>query len=88
MQKGNKKELSDRCVLLKHLIANGLETMMSASKTELKSMSAALSLPCGHGASKDDMIRNVSNVMLDVYGDTSEGALALTEEGEMNEGNV
>ena len=87
-QQGNKKELSDRCVLLKHLIANGLENMMSTSKTELKSMSAALSLPCRHGVSKDDMIKNVSNVMLDVHGDTSNGALAVIEEEERNEGEI
>ena len=62
--------------------------MMHASKTELKSMPAALSLPCGHGVSKDDMIKNVSNVMLDVCGDTSNGVLALIEEEEMNEGEI
>ena len=51
-------------------------------------MSAAASLPCGHGVSKDDMIKNVSNVILDVCGDTSEGVLALIEEVERNEGDV
>ena len=85
VQQGNKKELSDRCALLKYLVANGLEFLMSASKTELKSMSDALSLPHGHGVSKDDMITNVSNVTLDVYGDISNGVLALIEEEERNE---
>ena len=88
LQQGNKKELIDRCVLLKHLIANDIEHLMSASKTDLKSMSNALSLPCGLGVSKDDMITNVSNVMLDMFGDTSNGVLALIEEEERNEVDI
>ena len=47
-------------------------------------MSSALSLPCTPGTSKDDMIRNVSNVMLDVYGDRSNGVLSVIEEEERN----
>ena len=74
--------------MLKHLIENDLEHLMSVSKTDLKSMSDALSLPHGLGVSKDDMITNVSNVMLDVFGDTSNGVLALIEEEERNEVHV
>ena len=70
---------------MKHLIANGLEFLMSTSKTELKSMSHAFSLPYGYDTSKDDIIKNISNVMLDVFGDTSNGVLALIEEEERNE---
>ena len=58
---------------------------MSTSKTELKLMSHAFSLPYGHDISKDDMIKNISNVMLDVFGDTSNRVLALIEEEERNE---
>ena len=53
VQQGNKKELSDRCALLKYLVVNRLDFLMSASKTRLKSVSDALSLPHRHGASKD-----------------------------------
>lgn len=80
VRQGNKRELIDRCALLKHLIANDLEQLISASKTDLKSMPNALSLPHGLGVSKDDIITNVSNVMLDVVGETSNGVLPLIEE--------
>ena len=79
---GNKKELIDRCVLLKFLIENNLECMISLSKMELKSMSSALTLPFGEGITKDDMIRNVSDVLLGIFGDMSNGVLALIEEEE------
>ena len=80
----NKNEFIDRCVWLKHLIANGLENMMSLSKTELKSMSPALMLPYGQDLSKDDMIMNVLNLMLWAHGDTSNGVLAVIDEEERN----
>ena len=79
-QQGNKKELVDRCILLQFLIENSLEHMISLSKTELKSMLSALTLPFGEGISKDDMIRNVSDVLLGVFGDTSNGVLTVIEE--------
>ena len=79
---GNKKELIDRCVLLKFLIENNLEHMISLSKMELKSMSSALTLPFGEGITKDDMIRNVSDVLLGIFGDMSNGVLTLIEEEE------
>lgn len=88
VHQGDKTELIDRCALLKHLIANDLEHLISASKTDLKSMPNALSLPHGLGVSKDNMIANVSNVMLDVVGETSNGVLALIEEEEKNEVDI
>ena len=45
-------------------------------------MSTALTLPFGEGISKDDMIRNVSDVLLGVFGDTSNGVLTVIEEEE------
>lgn len=75
-------------MFLNHLISNSLESLMSASKTEFKAMLAALSLQCEHGMSKDGMIKNVSNAMLDVFGDTLNRVLALIEEEERNEGVI
>ena len=66
------------------MIENGLENLMSMSKTDLKSMSSDSSLPYGVDTSKDDMIRNVSNVMLGVCGDTSNAMLDVLEEEERN----
>ena len=79
VQQGNKNELIDRCELLKHLIENGLEILISLSKTELKSMSSTLSLPCTPDISKDDIIQDFFNVMLEVCGDTSNNVLAMIE---------
>ena len=73
-----------RCVLLKYLIANGLENLMSLSKTKLKLMSSALTFPYGQDISKDDMIMHISNVMFVAHGDTSHGALTVIEEEEIN----
>ena len=84
MQEGNKNELIERCKLLKFLIENRLENLMAMSKTELKSMPSALSLPHGLDTSKDDTIRNISNVMLGMHGDTSNDVLAVIEEEERN----
>ena len=81
---GNKKELIDRCILLKHLTANDLENLMPLSKIELRSVPSTLTLPCRQDMSKDVVIRNVSNAMLGACGDVSNGVLAAIEEEERN----
>ena len=77
-QQGNKAELKERCVLLKHLIANGLENLFALSKTELKSMCADLKFPILN-VSKDDMIKNVSDSMQNNSGDTTSDILESIE---------
>ena len=84
VQQGNENELIGRCTLLKHLIENGLEILIFLSKTELKSISSALSLPFTPDTSKDDMILNVSDVMLDVHGDKSNGVISVIKDEERN----
>ena len=66
------------CLLLKHLIANGLESLMSLSKIGLKIMSE-------QDISKDGMIKNVSDTMLNNYGNANNGMLALVDEEERDE---
>ena len=62
--------------------------MITLSKIDLKSVSAKLTLPYGKDISKDDIIKNVSDVILDVHGHTSTGVLALIEEEERNKGDI
>ena len=64
MKQVNQTELSQRLLLLKKLIHYGIEKLMSLSKTELRSMSKALMLPFGADISKEDLITNVSNIMI------------------------
>ena len=45
-------------------------------------MSSALTLPFGEGISKDDMIRNVSDISLGAFGDASNGVLTVIKEEE------
>ena len=49
------------------------------SKTDLRQMSANLTLPFGADVSKDDLIINISNVMINNHNDTIEDILALVE---------
>ena len=68
VQLGSEIELIDRCVLLKHLIANGHEKLMTLWKRDLISTSDELPLHHENYVSKDNMIKNVFNVVLDVHG--------------------
>ena len=79
VQEGNQAKLQSRCVFLKKLISCGFENLMSMSKTDLRQMSANLTLPFGADVSKDDLIANISNVMINNHNDTIEDALALVE---------
>ena len=47
-----------------------------------------LYLPHGNDISKDDRIKNISNVILDVHGYTSNWVLTLIEEEQSNEGVI
>ena len=64
------------------MIYYGLENLMSMSKTTLRSISTDLTLPFGAEISKDDLILNMSNVMIHNHNDTIEQTLTLVEEGE------
>ena len=64
VQQGNKLESYARYELLKKLLSCSLENLISLSKTELKLMSAELILPFGAEISKDNLIKNVSNTII------------------------
>ena len=64
VKSGNKSELQARCELLKKLLSCNLDNLITLSKTELRSMSLQLSLPSGSDATKDDLIKNISHVMI------------------------
>ena len=76
------------CGLLKKIILNGLKMLLTLSKIDLKSMLAELTLPHRKDIWKDDMIKNISDAILDVHGDASTGVFALIEEEERNEGAI
>ena len=85
-QRGNKGELQSRCTLLKKLITCGLQNLMSLSKTELKSMSLQLSLTHSTDTSKDELITNISNAIIDTQPDTSNQMLVLIDnDNELND---
>ena len=85
VQQGNKSELIDRCVLLKNLIENGLENLISLPTYELRSMCLKLQFPDTQIMSKDMMIKRVSDTMLGVNYDTASGVLALIDKEEKEE---
>jgi len=66
-------------LLLKKLIHYGLENLMTMTKSALRQMASNLTLPFGAEASRDDLINNVSNVMIHDNDDTVEDMLALVE---------
>ena len=79
LQEGNLAKSQSRCVLLKKLISHGFENLMSMSKTDLRQMSANLTLPFDANISRDDLIMNISNVMINNHNDTIEDILELVE---------
>ena len=85
VQQGNKNELIARCVMLKHLIENDLENLMSLSKTELRSMCVELKLPDAKDMPKDHMIQIVSDAMLGIHGDTASDLIAFIDEEDSDE---
>ena len=64
---------------LQKLIQCGLEKLVYISKTELRSMSEELTLPFGSKISKDDLIMNVSNDVINNEDDTVNLMLALID---------
>ena len=79
MHSGNKSELQARCKLLKKLLSYRLDNLMTLSKTELRSMSLQLSLPSGSDATKDDLIKNISDVMIHNQVDAAGHILSLVD---------
>ena len=59
-----KAELLDRCHLLIHFIKNDLDNLISLSKPELRSMCAEFQFPVSADISKDNMIKSVSDAMM------------------------
>ena len=49
---------------IENLIYYGIAKLFSVAKTELRLMSAELTLPFGADISKDDLISNVSNAII------------------------
>ena len=85
MCQGKKTELINRCVLLKKLIAGGLEKLIALSKIDLRLMCTQLTLPDCSSITKDCLIKSVSDVMLGDYGVTTNGMLAqIDNEDELN----
>ena len=68
--------------VVKKSISCDLEILVSLSKTELMSMPTDLTFPAGIGISKDDLIKNVSDSMINKHNETSDQMLALIEEEE------
>ena len=60
----------------------GLEKLVSLSNTELRSMAAELTLPHSVEIKKDDLIKSVSNVMIDNEEDAIDMILMLIEKEE------
>jgi len=82
---GKKTELINRCVLLKKLIAGGLEKLITLSKIDLRLMCTQLTLPDCSSITKDCLIKSVSDVTLGDYGVTTNGMLAqIDNEDELN----
>ena len=55
---------------------------MSISKTELRSMQAELALPFGSEMSKDDLIKNLSDALINEQVETAGQVLFLIENEE------
>ena len=83
VKQGNKSELHARCELLKNLLSYGLENLISLSKPELRSMAADLTLPFGTEISKDDLIKNVFDVMILKKVETAGQMLSVIENEEV-----
>ena len=64
---------------MKKIIYYGFENLTSMTKTALRHFSANLALPFVAEVSRDDLIINVSNVMIHNHKDTVEDVLALVE---------
>ena len=80
MQKVNKTELHDRQLLLKYLIANILEILVSLSKIELRHVCAELKLLDIADISKHETIESMSDAMIKNYGDITNDTLELINE--------
>ena len=75
-------------MFLKKLIFYGLEKSFSVTKTESRSMSAELTFLFGADISNDNLIENVSNVMIHEEENTIGLMLALIEKEEEDEGVI
>ena len=73
---GSLDVLHKRCLLLKKLILNDMEYLMSVSKRELCNLCASLNLPKG---TKDEMIESVSHDMLDIMRDSTSDIVELID---------
>ena len=69
------------CVV-KKIFSNGLEDVMWLSKTELRSMSAEMTLPLGTETNEDDVINNLSNAMINNQVEAAGQMISLIENEE------
>ena len=74
--------------VIKKNICYGLEKLFSVAKIELRLISSELILPFGADISKDDLIENTSNVMINEEESAIDLMLALIEKEEEDEGLI
>ena len=74
---GNSHVLRNRCVLLHRLVENNMEHCMTLKMKELKEMCNSMSVDI---SSRDLMVKDVSDVLLNVADDAEEDILLLSLE--------
>ena len=74
--------------VIKKIVSNGLENLVSVSKTELTSMCDDLKFPFGSEISKDNLIENASDTMINNNNEIADETLSLIEMKEENEGLI
>ena len=79
IQQGNMNVLRNRCYLLQKMISNDLQWIMCLSIAELKQMSTRLLSPLG---TKDNMVQNICNIMIDAFTDTSSSIVECLDRDE------
>ena len=79
IQQGNVNVLRNRCYLLQKLISNNLQWIICLSMAELKQMSTRFSSPLG---TKDEMVKNIYNIMVDTFSDTSSSIVECLDRDE------
>ena len=79
IQQGNVNVLRNRCYLLQKLISNNSQWIICLSMAELKQMSMRFSSPLG---TKDEMVKNIYNIMVDTFSDTSSSIVECLDRDE------
>ena len=74
--------------VIKKIVSNCLENLVSVSKPELTSMCDDLKFPFGSEISKDSLIKNASDTMINNHSEMADQTLSLIEMKEGNEGLI